>query len=200
MFWINESKILKSQSFNSKQFSSNNMKTYKLKQLPEDFIVKENSHKTLLDNGEYLIFRMKKENYNTETAVQRIADALRINRKSIGYAGAKDSKAHTWQDISIKGTQKERVFELKLKFAVLECLIFSLKLFFEVEKNLSYLIYQEQKDAKIAEAMLKFFDWSFKHGTDIAKQLQYVPMPENVIAQVETAWKTVTANGQPVWK
>jgi phosphate transport system substrate-binding protein len=62
------------------------------------------------------------------------------------------------------------------------------------------LIYKEQKDAKIAEAMLKFFDWCFKHGTDIAKQLQYVPMPENVIAQVETLWKTVTANGQPVWK
>jgi phosphate transport system substrate-binding protein len=63
------------------------------------------------------------------------------------------------------------------------------------------LIYKEQKDAKIAEVMLKFFDWSFKHGTEIAKQLQYVPMPKKVIDQVEALWKSnVTANGQPVWK
>ncbi len=63
------------------------------------------------------------------------------------------------------------------------------------------LIYKEQADAKIAEAMLNFFDWGFKHGTDIAKALNYVPMPENVIAQVESLWKSsVTAGGQPVWK
>ena len=63
------------------------------------------------------------------------------------------------------------------------------------------LIYKEQADAKIAEAMLNFFDWSFKHGTDIAKTLNYVPMPESVIAQVESLWKSsVTAGGQPVWK
>ena len=63
------------------------------------------------------------------------------------------------------------------------------------------LIYKEQADAKIAEAMLNFFDWGFKHGTDIAKALNYVPMPESVIAQVESLWKSsVTAGGQPVWK
>lgn len=63
------------------------------------------------------------------------------------------------------------------------------------------LIYKEQADAKIAEAMLNFFDWGFKHGTDIAKTLNYVPMPESVIAQVESLWKSsVTAGGQPVWK
>lgn len=63
------------------------------------------------------------------------------------------------------------------------------------------LIYKEQADAKIAEAMLNFFDWGFKHGTDIAKALNYVPMPESVIAQVESLWKSsVTAGGRPVWK
>lgn len=63
------------------------------------------------------------------------------------------------------------------------------------------LIYKEQADANIAEAMLNFFDWSFKHGTDIAKALNYVPMPESVITQVESFWKSsVTAGGQPVWK
>ena len=63
------------------------------------------------------------------------------------------------------------------------------------------LIYKEQADAKIAEAMLNFFDWGFKHGTDIAKTLNYVPMPESVITQVESLWKSsVTAGGQPVWK
>lgn len=63
------------------------------------------------------------------------------------------------------------------------------------------LIYKDQRDAKIAETMLTFFDWCYTHGTDIAKDLQYVPVPENVVAQVKALWKSsVTANGQPVLK
>ena len=63
------------------------------------------------------------------------------------------------------------------------------------------LIYKEQKDAAIADAMLKFFDWCYKQGGDLAQKLHYVPMPEPVIIQVEELWKnSVTANGQPVWK
>jgi phosphate transport system substrate-binding protein len=61
------------------------------------------------------------------------------------------------------------------------------------------LIYKDQANAETAAAMLKFFDWCFKHGTDIAKELHYVPMPENVVTMVEDAWKDVNAGGNPLW-
>jgi phosphate transport system substrate-binding protein len=65
------------------------------------------------------------------------------------------------------------------------------------------LIYKEQKEKGIAEAMLQFFDWCYtnKDAIEIAEKLHYVPIPEQVVAQVQQIWKTsVTANGQPVWK
>ncbi|MBT4482870.1 MAG: phosphate ABC transporter substrate-binding protein PstS [Candidatus Latescibacteria bacterium] len=63
------------------------------------------------------------------------------------------------------------------------------------------LIHKEQKDPATAKEMLSFFEWCYKHGADIAKTLQYVPMPSNVIELVEKQWKdTVASNGNPVWK
>ncbi len=62
------------------------------------------------------------------------------------------------------------------------------------------LLYKEQANAENAAAMLKFFDWCFVHGTDIATGLQYVPMPENVVKMVEQAWTDqVKINGAPAW-
>ncbi len=63
------------------------------------------------------------------------------------------------------------------------------------------LLYKEQRNAEIAKAALTFFDWSYKHGAEIAEGLHYVPMPESVVQQVETLWKSsIMADGQPVWK
>ena len=62
------------------------------------------------------------------------------------------------------------------------------------------LIYKEQANAENAAAMLKFFDWCFMHGTDIATGLHYVPMPENVVKMVEQVWTDqVKINGAPAW-
>ncbi len=62
------------------------------------------------------------------------------------------------------------------------------------------LIYKEQANAENAAAMLKFFDWCFVHGADIATGLQYVPMPENVVKMVQQAWTDqVKINGAPAW-
>lgn len=63
------------------------------------------------------------------------------------------------------------------------------------------LIHKEQNDPALAKEMLSFFDWCFRRGADIAEQLDYVPMPSNVIELVEKHWsKEVTSNGKPVWK
>lgn len=91
---------------------------YQIKKSPEEFLVREMACERLRklpESGEHLIFLLKKRDYNTETAVQRIADSLRIQRKNIGYAGSKDRQAVTEQFISIKGATKERVESVNLK-------------------------------------------------------------------------------------
>ncbi|MEC4593519.1 MULTISPECIES: phosphate ABC transporter substrate-binding protein PstS [Nitrospirillum] len=62
------------------------------------------------------------------------------------------------------------------------------------------LVYSQPQDgAAVAEA-LKFFDWAYNNGQAAAEQLDYVPMPAAVVAQVEKSWSTVkTADGKPVW-
>jgi len=85
---------------------------YTLKHLPEDFIVKEIINVKTEDNGPYSYFILKKKNYNTVEAIEKIADRLNIQAKFIGFAGNKDKKAITEQLISIKTNKK--ITSLKL--------------------------------------------------------------------------------------
>jgi phosphate transport system substrate-binding protein len=63
------------------------------------------------------------------------------------------------------------------------------------------LIYKSQPEAPKAKAMLGFFDWCYRNGASMAKQLHYVPMPATVYKLVEALWKKdVTASGHPVWQ
>jgi len=64
------------------------------------------------------------------------------------------------------------------------------------------LIHREQKDDAKVRAMFRFFDWCFRSGAAMAKELHYVPMPENVIELVGKRWASeITANGKPIeWK
>ena len=43
--------------------------------------------------------------------------------------------------------------------------------------------------AATAEA-LKFFGWAYKSGDKMAEELDYVPMPDSVVAEVEKMWAT----------
>ncbi len=36
--------------------------------------------------------------------------------------------------------------------------------------------------------MLKFFDWCYKHGDNIAEELHYVPIPDSVVAMIQETW------------
>lgn len=88
---------------------------YKIKQEPEDFIVKEISNIEVEDSGEYLYFLLKKKNYNTLNAVGSIANALHVPINRFGYAGNKDKKAITEQIVSLYGVNKENLDKLNLK-------------------------------------------------------------------------------------
>ena len=43
---------------------------------------------------------------------------------------------------------------------------------------------QPQDRRRLGEA-LKFFDWAYKKGDKAAEALDYIPMPDTVVAQVE---------------
>jgi phosphate transport system substrate-binding protein len=64
------------------------------------------------------------------------------------------------------------------------------------------LLRKNAADPGKTAAVLSFFDWAFKNGRQMAIELDYVPMPDNVTKLIETAWRSniKTTNGQVVWK
>ncbi len=63
------------------------------------------------------------------------------------------------------------------------------------------LVYANPPDAAATGEALKFFDWAYKNGTQMAADLDYVPLPAALIKQVQATWKSsILANGAPVWK
>lgn len=42
-------------------------------------------------------------------------------------------------------------------------------------------------DAKVA---MDFFRWSYEHGQEQARALDYVPLPPSLVKQIESYWKT----------
>lgn len=63
------------------------------------------------------------------------------------------------------------------------------------------LMHKQQSKAATAKAVLSFFDWAYNNGDAMAKQLDYVPMPDNVKQLVEANWaKTIKdQQGKAVW-
>ncbi len=63
------------------------------------------------------------------------------------------------------------------------------------------MVYKDYSDAAKGKAVLDFFAWSFKNGGSIAKELDYVALPENVVKMVEADWaKEITSGGKPISK
>ena len=48
---------------------------------------------------------------------------------------------------------------------------------------------------------MRFFDWAFKNGAQIAGQLEYIPLPESVTNVIRRNWATMvkTPSGEPIW-
>ena len=62
------------------------------------------------------------------------------------------------------------------------------------------MAYKDYADANKGKAILQFFDWGYKHGADMAKDLHYVPLPDNVVKLVEAEWaKEIKSGGKPLW-
>ena len=52
------------------------------------------------------------------------------------------------------------------------------------------LVYGSPPDPAATGAALKFFDWAYKNGAKMAAELDYVPLPDSLAAQVRNTWKT----------
>ena len=50
------------------------------------------------------------------------------------------------------------------------------------------LMYKKPVDVTASNEALKFFEYSYDKGADLAKSLDYIPMPGNVVALVKKAW------------
>lgn len=64
------------------------------------------------------------------------------------------------------------------------------------------LMHKFQQDADGARDVLKFFKWAYEKGDQMALELDYIPMPDNVSKLVQTYWKQnlSDSNANPIWK
>ena len=54
------------------------------------------------------------------------------------------------------------------------------------------LVHAKQEKPDAGREVLKFFDWAFKNGQKMADELDYVPIPDAVVKEIQASWKTVT--------
>jgi phosphate transport system substrate-binding protein len=56
------------------------------------------------------------------------------------------------------------------------------------------------QDAASSAAALKFFDRAYKNGGKMAEELDYIPMPDNVVELVHAEWaKIKDSGGKPLF-
>jgi phosphate transport system substrate-binding protein len=49
-------------------------------------------------------------------------------------------------------------------------------------------MYKQPKNAAQTRAALDFFKWSFENGQSQAASLDYVPLPDSLVRQIEAYW------------
>jgi len=63
------------------------------------------------------------------------------------------------------------------------------------------LVPKQPKDVAATKEALKFFEWAYKNGDDMASSLDYIPMPDNVVNMIQAKWKSEIKDdsGKPVF-
>ena len=55
------------------------------------------------------------------------------------------------------------------------------------------VMYQKPADVKASNEVLKFFDWAFSNGKNMALELDYVPLPDSLTAQIRSkVWSQIS--------
>jgi phosphate transport system substrate-binding protein len=50
-------------------------------------------------------------------------------------------------------------------------------------------MYKKPRDAAASKEALAFFKWAFENGQPLAEQLDYVPLPDPLVKQIEAYWQ-----------
>ncbi len=58
------------------------------------------------------------------------------------------------------------------------------------------LVYQEQKDAAKGKALVDFLWWGIHDGESFAKDLQYAPLPAQIVQKAEAKLNSITSGGK----
>ncbi len=87
----------------------------KLKQIPEDFFVKEIIKIKPKKKGDYCYILLKKKNWTTTRAIESLALRLRIDPKQFHFAGLKDKDGITEQIVSAYKIDTEFLKNIKIK-------------------------------------------------------------------------------------
>lgn len=63
------------------------------------------------------------------------------------------------------------------------------------------LMHKVQNNPQVAQAVLKFFDWSYVNGTQAAERMSFVSLPANTQQLIRAEWKNRIKDpkGNPVW-
>ena len=63
------------------------------------------------------------------------------------------------------------------------------------------LMHKQPRDPVAAAEVLKFFNWAYAKGGKMAEELEYVPMPGNVVNAVQKVWvsEIKDASGKPIF-
>jgi phosphate transport system substrate-binding protein len=63
------------------------------------------------------------------------------------------------------------------------------------------LMHKVQNNPQVAQAVLKFFDWSYSNGVQAAERLNFVSLPANTQQMIRAEWRTRIKDnkGNPVW-
>jgi tRNA pseudouridine13 synthase len=90
-----------------------------LRETPEDFVVEEVAPAPGTD-GDYLVVRLTKRNWEQQHLVRELARRLGISHRRIAWAGTKDRRAVTTQLISLYRVTEEQVRQVSLRDVTME--------------------------------------------------------------------------------
>ena len=85
-----------------------------IKESPDDFIVEEIPAYQPCGSGEHLYLTIEKRGMTTPEAIRRIAAALKVPERDVGYAGMKDAVGVTRQTISLQKVKSEVALAMRL--------------------------------------------------------------------------------------
>jgi len=94
----------------------------KLKQIPEDFQVKEITSLALQDQGDHCYIILKKKNWTTTRVIETLANRLRVPLDRFHFSGLKDKDAITEQVISGYKIDTKFLEHIKIKDVELKIL------------------------------------------------------------------------------